>query len=167
MTDNTSASIVEFEPLMLSTPALVEAYWPQVEPLFKEVCENAMHGEFNIQDLKALALHGAVSIFVVTNDKTATNPDREVKLALAVEILSYPRLPAMNVLALGGKDLRLFHKKFWNQFCGWAYMNGVRAIDGWVNPAMKRILERLGFKQVYSHMRLELTGANYEQRNNI
>lgn len=155
------APLGEFEPLLLSTPAMLEAYWPLALPLLSRVVKEAMHGEFEMSDLKALAQSGKVFIFVLTNDKTGTNPEREVRLALAVEIVQYPRLPALNVLALGGTDLSLFHRKFWKQFCGWAYMNGVRAVEGWVSPAMQRVLTRFGFKQVYTHMRLELTEANH------
>jgi hypothetical protein len=153
------APLGEFEPLLLSTPPLLEAYWSLALPLLSKVVKEAMHGEFEVNDIKALAQAGKVFIFVLTNDKTGTNPAREVRLALAVEIVQYPRLPALNVLALGGTDLSLFHRKFWKQFCGWAYMNGVRAIEGWVSPAMQRVLTRFGFRQVYTHMRLELTEA--------
>ena len=42
-------------------------------------------------------------------------------------------------------------------------MNGVRAIEGLVcNPAMERVIKRLGFKPVYTHMRLDLTEAQNE-----
>jgi hypothetical protein len=116
-----------------------------------------MHGELEIEDIKVMALNRAAFIFVLTNDKTGTNPNLDVRLALAAEVVQYPRLPALNILALGGTDLAVFHRKFWREFCGWAYMNGVRVIDGWVNPAMQRMITRFGFKQVYSHMRLELT----------
>jgi len=153
------APLGEFEPLFLANAGMVEQYWELALPLLSRVVKEAMHGEFTMDDLKALALCGKAYIFVLTNDKTGTNPDREVRLALAVEIVRYPRLPALNILALGGTDLSLFHRKFWKQFTGWAYMNGVRAIEGWVSPAMQRIVSRFGFKQVYSHMRLELTEA--------
>ena len=149
----------EYQPLLLATPAHVEAYWPWVRPLLNRCVKETMHGELEVDDIKALALVGKAHIFVLTNDRTATNPERDVRLALAVEVVQYPRLPAMNVLAIGGADLAMFHKKFWQQFCGWAYMNGIRAIDGWVGPAMRRMLARYGFKQVYSHIRLELTEA--------
>ena len=43
-------------------------------------------------------------------------------------------------------------------------MNGVRAIEGLVgNPAMERVIKRLGFKPVYTHMRLDLTEAPDEK----
>jgi hypothetical protein len=153
------APLTEFQPLLITTPAQLDAFWPLARPLLDRCVKETMHGELEIDDIRALILTQQAFLFVLTNDRTGTNPDVDVRLALAVEIVQYPRLPTLNVLAIGGTDLSLFHNKFWKQFCGWAYMNGVRAVDGWVGPAMKRILTRFGFKQVYSHMRLELTEA--------
>jgi hypothetical protein len=153
------APLKEFEPLLLSTPELLYNFWYLAYPLLERCVKEAMRGEMDIHDIEALARAGKAYIFVLTNDKTGTNPDREVRLALAVEVVQYPRLPALNVLALGGTELAMFHRKFWKQFCGWAYMNGVRAVDGWVSPGMQRMLTRFGFKQVYAHMRLDLTEA--------
>lgn len=149
----------EYQPLLITTQQQVDAFWPLAKPLLDRCVKETMHGELETEDIRALISIQKAFLFVLTNDRTGTNPDRDVRLALAVEIIQYPRLPTLNVLAIGGTDLSLFHKKFWEQFCGWAYMNGVRAIDGWVGPAMKRVLTRFGFKQVYSHMRLELTEA--------
>ena len=79
-----------------------------------------------------------------------------VRLALVVEIVNYPRLAAMNIIAMTGKDLGPFMDRFWKRFCGWAYMNGIRAIEGHVSPAMERLLSKYKFKPVYSHVRLDL-----------
>jgi len=95
-------------------------------------------------------------IFVVKCDKTIT---KSVKLALVLEIVHYPKLAAMNIVALGGSDLDALHAKYWKMLCGWAYMNSVRVIEGWVSPAMERVISQYGFKPVYTHMRLELTEA--------
>ena len=65
----------------------------------------------------------------------------------------------MNILALAGSDLEYFYEKFWKKLCGWAYMNSVRAIEGWVSPAMERVISRYGFKHVYTHMRFDLMEA--------
>lgn len=155
------APLGEFEPLLLSTPDALANFWPLAQPLLSRCVKEAMHGEMGVDDIKAMAQSGRAFIFVLTNDKSGTNPNREVRLALAVEVVQYPRLPALNVLALGGTELAMFHRKFWKQFCGWAYMNGVRAVDGWVGPGMQKMLSRFGFKQVYAHMRLELTEASH------
>ncbi|WP_445772129.1 hypothetical protein [Rheinheimera sp.] len=110
----------------------------------------------SIEDIYNAALQGKMYIFVVKCDKTIT---KSVKLALVLEIIPYPQMRAMNIVALGGNDLDALHAKYWKMLCGWAYMNSVRFIEGWVSPAMERVISRYGFKPVYVHMRLELTEA--------
>lgn len=146
----------DFEPLLLSTKEHFDTYWSATKPLLAKCIDKAMHGEMTIDDLYNAALAGKVYIFVFKNDKTIT---KSVKLALALEIVSYPRLPAMNVLSLGGSALDPLYGKFWKMVCGWAYMNGVRVIEGRVSPAMERVISRYGFKPVYTQMRLDLMEA--------
>jgi hypothetical protein len=106
------------------------------------------------KDVYTMALQQKVYVFVVKCDKGIMPA---VKLALVLEIVNYPRLPAMNILALGGEELDALYERYWKRLCGWAYMNGVRAIEGWVSPAMERVISKYGFKHVYTHMRLDLT----------
>ena len=146
----------DFEPLLLSTKEHFDAYWPATKPLLEKCVKRAMHGEMTIDDIYNAALQGKMYIFVVKCDKTIT---KSVKLALVLEIIHYPKLPAMNIVALGGSDLDALHAKYWKMLCGWAYMNSVRVIEGWVSPAMERVISQYGFKPVYTHMRLELTEA--------
>lgn len=146
----------QLEPLLLGTPQLLEAYWPQVEPLLAKCVLRASHGEYTTTDIKQLAFAGRAFVFILTNDKHDPTVDRRVTLALAIEVVNYPRLPALNILAVGGSGLKVAYQKYWGMLCGWAYMSGARAIEGWVGPGMKRTTERMGFKPVYTHMRYEL-----------
>jgi hypothetical protein len=146
----------DFEPLLLATKEQFDTYWTATKPLLEKCVKRAMHGEMTIDDIHNAALQGKMYIFVVKCDKTIT---KSVKLALVLEIIHYPKLPAMNIVALGGSDLDALHAKYWKMLCGWAYMNSVRVIEGWVSPAMERVISQYGFKPVYTHMRLELTEA--------
>ena len=140
-----------FDPIPLD-----DMYWTATKPLLEKCVKRAMHGEMTIDDIYNSALQGKMYIFVVKCDKTIT---KSVKLALVLEIVHYPKLAAMNIVALGGSDLDALHAKYWKMLCGWAYMNSVRVIEGWVSPAMERVISQYGFKPVYTHMRLELTEA--------
>lgn len=146
----------DFEPLLLATKEQFDTYWTATKPLLEKCVKRAMHGEMTIDDIYNSALQGKMYIFVVKCDKTIT---KSVKLALVLEIVHYPKLAAMNIVALGGSDLDALHAKYWKMLCGWAYMNSVRVIEGWVSPAMERVISQYGFKPVYTHMRLELTEA--------
>ena len=146
----------DFEPLLLATKEQFDMYWTATKPLLEKCVKRAMHGEMTIDDIYNSALQGKMYIFVVKCDKTIT---KSVKLALVLEIVHYPKLAAMNIVALGGSDLDALHAKYWKMLCGWAYMNSVRVIEGWVSPAMERVISQYCFKPVYTHMRLELTEA--------
>jgi hypothetical protein len=145
-----------YEPLLLTTKEQFDKYWPRTRQLIEKCVKRSLHGEFTADDIYQLALQQKVFIFIVKND-SCIQPD--VKLAVALEMVTYPRLPAMNIIALAGSELDVFYEKFWKKLCGWAYMNGIRAIEGWVSPAMQRVVSKYGFKHVYTHMRLDLTEA--------
>jgi hypothetical protein len=65
----------------------------------------------------------------------------------------------MNILVLSGTELEALYEKFWVKLCGWMYMNGIRTVEGWVTPAMQRVISRFGFKPAYTLMRLDLSEA--------
>jgi hypothetical protein len=146
----------DYEPLLLSTQEQFDKYWPRASKLVDKCIKRSMHGEMNVDDIKNLALQQRAFVFVVKNDK-GIQPD--VKLVVVLEIAGYPRRSIMNILVLAGSDLEVFYEKFWQKLCGWAYMNGIRAIEGCVSPAMQRVITKYGFKPTYTLMRLDLTEA--------
>lgn len=146
----------DYEPLLLSTQEQFDKYWPRASKLVEKCIKRSMHGEMTVDDIKNLAFQQRAYVFVVKNDK-GIQPD--IKLVVVLEMSGYPRLPAMNILALAGSDLEVFYEKFWQKLCGWAYMNGIRSIEGLVSPAMQRVISKYGFKPAYTLMRLDLTEA--------
>jgi hypothetical protein len=144
----------EYEPLLLSTPENFEKYWPLAKPLIEKCIRRAMHGEITIDDIRALAQQQQLYVFVVKYDKTIIP---SVKLVVVMDVANYPRLAAMNIFAIAGTDLDYFYRKYWKKLCGWAYMNGVRVLEGWVSPSMERVISRYNFKRAYTLMRYDLT----------
>jgi hypothetical protein len=142
-----------YEPLLLATQEQFDLYWTQCVPLLDRVIEKAMHGELTTDDIYEKAMQGQMYVFVCKKD-VGEYPD--VKFAIVMELINYPRLAALNVVAIGGSHLNPFFKKFWSKLCGWAYMNGIRAIEALVSPAMARIISKFGFNHTYAHMRLNL-----------
>jgi len=142
-----------YEPQLLSTVELIDKYWGQCEPHIQR-CLDGMHGEMKTEDLYSRALKGEVFIIVAKCDEPEV-PD--VKLVIITELVTYPRFTAMNVVALGGKDLRNCMKMFWKDVCGWAKVCGVRKIECSVHPAMERVLASAGFERHYVQMRQDLT----------
>ena len=145
---------LEYEPQLLSSKELLDRYWGQCVPLFEKCIEKQMDGELDEDDIYSRALKGQMFVIAVKNDSTEL-PD--VKLALALELVYYPKYTAMNVVALGGKDLRNMIDMFWKHVCGWAKICGIKKMECSVNPAMQKILETVGFKQQYVQLRQDLT----------
>ena len=163
--DQKSANVIEFpensfEPMFLSTKEHYDRYWAYAEPHVKRCLKETTHGEIDAHHIYERGLAGQVYTIVVKSD---AGPEPQVKLVLVFEPHIYPNLPALNLLILGGSDLKVLSTKYWEKLLGWCYMNNVRAVDCSVsNPAMERIIKRLGFKPVYTHMRLDLTEAQDE-----
>lgn len=151
---------MSYEALQLNTQALLDLFWPHIEPLLARCAAEAVKGEWDMDDLTKLIAAQKVVVFVVTNDRTGTSPDLDVPLVLAVEPIYYPKLATLNILALGGNGVRKFHRMFWKHFTGWAFISGFKAIDGWCSPGMQRMTSAIGFKPVYTHMRYDLTGTS-------
>ena len=143
-----------YSPQFLSSKALLDAYWVQTEAVLRPVVEEAMHGEMTTQDIYDRIISGQMYCIVI-QDGSGELP--KVALAIVMEIVVYPRLTALNITALGGRQLNLLKSRFWGHLCSWAYMNGVRCIQAMVSPAMARVISRYGFEPVYTVMRLPLT----------
>jgi hypothetical protein len=152
-------SVDEYEPQLLSTKELLDRYWPYAKPLLERVVKEAMHGELGIEDIYKKVAAGEFFVFVFKCDKGIIP---SVKLAIVLEVIKYPQMAAMNVVALGGEQLFVFHKRFWAMLTGWAYMNGIKVFECSVAPAMQRVIERFGFKKTYARMRYDLLEGNHE-----
>lgn len=143
----------KYEAILLSTQELFDKYWAQSVPHL-ERCLEGMHGECTVEDLYTAALKGEMYVIVVKNDETEL-PD--VKLVLMLQLVYYPQYTALNVVALGGKDLRHSIKKHWGDVQGWARICGVTQIECSVAPAMERVLSAAGFERKYVQLKQNLT----------
>jgi|TARA_R110000765_G_scaffold188233_1_gene293665 hypothetical protein len=148
------AAAEAYEPLLLATVDALDIYWGQAVPLLQRCIDEAMHGELTVEDLYEGIKAGVMYGIVFKNDEGEL-PD--VALVVVLEPALYPRLSAMNVLALGGRDLGEFGEKYWKHICSWSYLNGLRHMQASASPGMARMLKRLGFKSVYTTMRMDLT----------
>ena len=142
----------KYEAILLSTQELFDKYWAQCIPHL-ERCLEGMHGECTVEDLYTSCLKGEMYTIIVKNDETEL-PD--VKLVLILQLVYYPQYTALNVVALGGKDLRHSIKKYWSDVQGWARICGVSQIECSVAPAMERVLSAAGFERKYVQLKQNL-----------
>ncbi len=125
--------------------------WPRLEPLLQKVVDKAVHGEFSVADLRRMAFNGQVCVGVMEDI------DGMPVLALVFEFIIYPSgRKAINVLAMGGRDLDAFMRLSWEKLRGWARSMGCDWIECLVSPGMERIHRRYGLETVYRQMRMVL-----------
>jgi hypothetical protein len=107
--------------------------------LLAPVANKACKGEFTAEDLWELALER--KIFVGLMD--------DPEMAVAFEFRHYPRFMAINIVALGGRDLQRFMKEALPRFRSWAAMTGAKRIEASCNDAIARMLTYAGFEKDY------------------
>ncbi|EEO27785.1 hypothetical protein [Oxalobacter paraformigenes] len=126
--------------------------WARLAPLFQRVVERACRGEFDVADLKAMALKKRVVIGAFFDER------EEPLLAFAFEFRYYPKKTAVNILALGGKRMDEVFSVFLERFKQWAKKAGADFIEASCSPAMTRCLLRYGYVNAYRQLRLDLGG---------
>lgn len=130
-----------------------------VRPLLAQVCAKAVQGEFTDDDLKRLAEAGRVLLGFATDDKG------EVVMAGAFEIVNYPRLRVLNVMALGGRGLVEAVEQQLEMLKGFARHVGARYIQASGSRAMARMLRAYaGFSSVYELVRLPVGDEHVEHQ---
>lgn len=125
--------------------------WPFIEAEVQRVVKKAVHGEFTAGDVKKRIEEGkAFAVYVLDGD--------EVLIVCVWELIFYPRLTAVNIMCLGGRDV----KGLWHEFEDtmrkvWKSM-GATAVECSVSPAMSRLLQKSGFiaSPLYVNMRGDL-----------
>lgn len=137
-----------YEPLILSTRAMIDAYWPVASGMIEE-CLEVAGSDSTVETVYNRLVNGQAFMLVVTKDS-------DVRLALVFEINAEHR--SLIIQAVAGETLLLFADQFWKHFCGWAYISGVRRFEGLVSPAVERIVSKLGFERPKSfvHVQMEL-----------
>lgn len=139
------------KPLLLFTQQLLDAYWPQVEPLLATA---PVAEEFPPSAIYNAVLSGQMLMFVFTKE-TFDGP--EVELVLVMASTPSETFPVLTLVTVAGKNLRTAIKAHWENFKGWCAMNGARAIDAYVPERMEHLMEKeLGLKKETSHVRLRL-----------
>ena len=140
--------------MFLSSLNILDIYWGQVCEALAPCIDNAMHGEMTLDDIYNRIKTGQMYCLVFKNDEGEL-PD--VVLAMILELAIYPRFTAMNIAAIGGRELRLLRDKYWKHFCSWAYMNGIRYMQASASPAMARILKPCGLEPITQTLTMKLT----------
>jgi len=135
--------------ILLQGEADLRAHFPAVRALFERCVKRAVKGEFDADDLLRLAREGRMFIGVVTDGDAPV-------LALAFELIEYPRMTALNIAAMAGARMNEAMRMLWPTFKRLARLAGADCIQASGSAAMARLLARQGFGEVYRVMRSAL-----------
>lgn len=141
----------ELDFFMISTAEMLQSYAPAMAPLLQRYLDEASDGEMEVSDIFDSIANGRAQAFVY-----ATRDASTVKIVIVAELVQYAKLNALNIVALAGEDLAGLADHHWERFKGWAYMVGVRAIEGIVSERVARLIRPLGFSKQAVFARLDL-----------
>lgn len=136
--------------IYLAKPEDVARDWPKVEAMIERCVAEAVKGEYTAEDIKFLALKGDALLFYVPRD------DGTAVLAGALEIVRYPRMVTLNVMAIAGEDLENMAAENFEEMKAFARSIGANCITAATSPAMARLLTRLGAVHTYNIVRFPL-----------
>lgn len=133
--------------LFLTSPAMLNTWWPSVADLIRPVVEEAARGEFTLPDVERLCRDGRAYAGLVLDGDTPT-------LGIVFEFRHYPQRMNVNIMALGGRNMEAAAVTFWPTFRAWCRESGAEEIEAWTSPAMTRMLSRIGFQKAYDVVRM-------------
>ena len=124
--------------------------WESVKPLLQKCVAHAVHGEYEVEDIYQMVKEQrAFVIYSLWNG--------EPSVALAVEWVIYPRMKAVNIMALGGKHLIPSAGVFWERILNMLKSIGIEYVECSCSEAMARMLtSKLNFQRTYEFLRLKL-----------
>lgn len=128
----------------------IDDVWDEVAPIFGRVVKKACHGEFTVDDLYSMAKSGGVYVGVCRDD------DGQLVMVMAFQVILYPAATGVNVLAMGGRDLKQFMGQFLPPFREFCRKAGADWIECSVSPGMERMHHKHGFKTVYRNLRMSV-----------
>lgn len=114
-------------------PHATDEQFDLAAPLLEKVVRRATKGEFTVDDLRRMAREGRVLVGV------ALRGDEPV-LAAALELVHYPQLTALNVMAMGGHGLSSIEPRFFEEMKAFARACGAQRIEACGSKAMSRLL---------------------------
>lgn len=133
----------------ITDQVLVVGKFHLVAPLLEPVVKEAGRGEFTVDDIRELNAQGRVITALIEKDG-------EPMAAMAFEFVHYPQALAVNILALGGKNLDGLAAEFLERFKAWCKAAGASFIEASCSDGMARLLKRYGFDLTYRVVRVAL-----------
>ena len=126
---------------MLRMRFIGRSNWQEFEVIRHEVqrvVERACHGEFTTADVEAMIQGGTAFAGYVGDDASA------VHMAGVWELLHYPRMLVVNVMAMGGSGFKVLWPEFGPVLKSVWRKQGAAAWQCEASPAMTKLLQKSG-----------------------
>lgn len=133
----------KYELMLLPTTEAIDHYWPAAKPYIDRCVEETMRDKLTSETIYNMVASGEAFMLVVARNDDEGMPD--VLLVFIMSLVNYPKLPTMNIIAVGGSDIGFFVDKYWKTLQSWMYVNGVRNVEATVSDAFARTLSKYGF----------------------
>lgn len=118
---------------LLTVPE-VKFNWPRLRPLLASAVEHGL-GEMEVDDILERVEKQLMFIAVLKKAQ-------RIVLAVAAEILNYPRRKVLNVAYVGGADGRVMAHFFYDQLERMGRLFEVDAVQCYCRPSVARLLRR-------------------------
>lgn len=131
---------------LLTFPQTV-AEWPVIRPLLERAVVHG-RGELVVEDILKLVSQDRMFISVLRSD-------HQIALAVAAEIIHYPRRKVLNLAFAGGRDSRIVSERYFDQLREMALRLGADRIQCHCREAVARLLKQMRPKAQVAYIILE------------
>lgn len=140
--------------IFLPTQRQISEAWPRIAPLYQVAIDEAVHGEFTLEQLRTMAM-GKIALLAYIED------DDQVLMVLAMEMKWYPNMAALNVMAMAGQRMGELFERHSPAIADFARSIGASHFEASGSKAMARMLKGCGWQFVYESVRYKLIGDSH------
>jgi hypothetical protein len=142
-------TMTETRLVFLPRPENIYPAWERLTPLFQDAINKAVHGEFTVANLLELSLSGSGLLAYIEDDK-------EILMALVMEIKHYPDMSVLNVIVMAGQNMKELFSRHSPAIADFARSCGVKYFEASTSRGMAKMLQECGWSHVYETVRFKL-----------
>lgn len=126
------------------------AEWPAIQPLLEQAVAHG-RGEVHVSDILDLCADDRMTVSVLRDGPT-------IVLAIAAEVIQYPRKKILNLAFAGGRDARFVAHNYFGHLVEMAEKHKATAIQCFCRPSVARLLKQMrpDVEEAYTVMEKEL-----------
>lgn len=122
--------------------------WPQLRPLLEQAVASA-RGEITVDDVLDLVAKDRMRVSVLRDEADA------IELAIATEIITYPRMRVLNIAFAGGRGAKEVVDRHIAELEALAREAGADRLRCFCRPSVARLLKRIAPRTVDAYTVLE------------